>query len=282
MGRRRAPPRPPPRPRPLPRINFNKIFRAIRNIPVRPIPVRIRPVKIDTCKPFKDSIATLNKNLANRNIDINNLNNIIRNKERTINDKTTQITRLNYKINDISNTNKFLKDKMYGSDNQPGYLNLLKKKNNKLENFSNINNTEGMIEGLDGNELDISQQQLNNVINQNKLLENQIQKNQNNYTTDDTQVFYKKQQFYRQKDFNYILYIIFYVLILGLAIFLFIFNNTMNIYSKLFTIILLAIYPFIIERIEFFVYFIFNYVYSLVNGVPLNIGNYYGFTFTDE
>ena len=282
MGRRRAPPRPPPRPRPLPRINFNKIFRAIRNIPVRPIPVRIRPVKIDTCKPFKDSIATLNKNLANRNIDINNLNNIIRNKERTINDKTTQITRLNYKINDISNTNKFLKDKMYGSDNQPGYLNLLKKKNNKLENFSNINNTEGMIEGLDGNELDISQQQLNNVINQNKLLENQIQKNQNNYTTDDTQVFYKKQQFYRQKDFNYILYIIFYVLILGLAVFLFIFNNTMNIYSKLFTIILLAIYPFIIERIEFFVYFIFNYVYSLVNGVPLNIGNYYGFTFTDE
>ena len=270
------------RPRPLPRINFNKIFRAVRNIPVRTIPVRIRPVKIDTCKPFKDSIATLNKNLANRNIDINNLNNIIRNKERTINDKTTQITRLNYKINDISNTNKFLKDKMYGSDNQPGYLNLLKKKNNKLENFSNINNTEGMIEGLDGNELDVSEIELTNVINENKLLESQIQQNQNNYTSDDTQVFYKKQQYYRQKDFNFILFIIFYTLILGLAVYLFIFNNTMNLYLKIFITILLAIYPFIIERIEFFVYFIFYYAYALINGVPIGLGNYYGFTFTDK
>ena len=260
MGRRRAPPRPPPRPRPLPRP--------------RPRP-RPKPVKIDITKPFKDAIARLNTNLTNRNITINDKQRTINDNQRTINDKNTQLTGLKYTISDLSNNVAFYKDQLYGSDGQPGSLNINAK---KTEKFSNIdNNRERMIEGFDG-----SQQQLNNVINQNKLLENQIQKNQNNYTTDDTQVFYKKQQFYRQKDFNYILYIIFYVLILGLAVFLFIFNNTMNIYSKLFTIILLAIYPFIIEHIEFFVYFIFYYVYSLVNGVPLNMGNYYGFTFTDE
>ena len=154
-----------------------------------------------------------------------------------------------------------------------------------MEKFNNINNIEGMklIEGnVEEDNSTISQEQLNNVINQNKLLESQIQQNQNNYTTDDTQVFYKKQQFYRQKDFNYILFIIFYTLILGLAVYLFFFNNTMNIYLKIFITILLAIYPFIIESIEFFVYFIFYYVYSLVNGLPIDLGNYYGFTFTDK
>jgi hypothetical protein len=209
------------------------------------------------------------------------LNNIIRERQRTIDERqsninnlNTNITGLNYKITDLSNNVAFYKNQIYGSDGQPGFLNINAK---KKENFSNINNTEDMFEGFDG-----SNKTLENVIHQNKLLENQIQQNQNNYTTDDTEVFYKKQQFYRQKDFNYILYIIFYVLILGLAVFLFIFNNTMNIYSKLFVIVLFAIYPFIIEYIEFFVYFIFYYAYSLVNGVPVNIGNYYGFTFTDE
>jgi sterol desaturase/sphingolipid hydroxylase (fatty acid hydroxylase superfamily) len=94
--------------------------------------------------------------------------------------------------------------------------------------------------------------------------------------------FYKKQQYYRQQDFNYILFIIFYSLILGLAVYLFIFNNTINVYLKVFITFLLAIYPFIIERIEFFVYFIFYYVYALINGVPIDLGNYYGFTFTNK
>jgi hypothetical protein len=223
----------------------------------------------------------LNQNLTNRNNDINNLNNTIRGKdsiisekERIIGEKKAEITGLNYRIGDLSNKKTFYESQMYGSNNQPGFLNIIAK---KKENFSNINNTEGMIEGFD-----VSRKELDNVINQNKLIESQIQQNKNNYTTDDTQVFYKKQQFYRQKDFNYILYIIFYVLILGLAIFLFIFNNTMNIYLKIFLIILLAIYPFIIERIEFFVYFIGYYLYALVNGVPVNMGNYYGFTFTNK
>ena len=243
MARKRAPksnPKPKPKSTPKPKPK-----------------TRSKPVKFDITKPFKDAIANLNK--------------ITRQKQRTINDKNAQITGLNYKITDLSNNVAFYQDQMYGSEGQPGFLNINAK---QTEKFSNIHNTEGMIEGFD-----VSQTDLKNVINENKLLENQIQKNQNNYTTDDTQVFYKKQQFYRQKDLNYILYIIFYVLILGLAVYLFIFNNTINVYLKIFITILLAIYPFIIEHIEFFVYFIFYYVYSLVNGLPIDLGNYYGFTY---
>jgi len=273
MAKRRAPPRPAPKPKPAPK----------RKPARKPKPVKIKPVKIDICKRFKDTISKLNQILTNRNIDINNLNNTIRERERTIDEKqaninslNTDITGLNYKIDDISNKKKFYENQLYGSNNEPGFLNIIAK---KTENFSNISNTEGMtvIEGFD-----VSQKELDNVIKQNKLLESQIQQNLNNYTTDDTQVFYKKQQFYRQKDFNYILYIIFYLLILGLGIFLFVFDNTLNFYLKLFTIILLAIYPFIIENIEFYIYFIFYYVYAMVNGVPVNMGNYYGFTFTNK
>jgi len=276
MGRKASKPKPLPKPRPPPKP------KPIRFKPVKIKPVKIKPIKVDTCKPFKNAISSLNQNLTNRNVDINNLNNTIRERQRTIDENqaninalNTNITGLKYTISDLSNNVAFYKEQMYGSEKQPGYLNLLVKK----ENFSNINNIEEMntIEGFN-----VSQKELTNVINENKLLENQIQKNQNNYTSDDTQVFYKKQQYYRQQDFNYILFIIFYSLILGLAVYLFIFNNTINVYLKVFTTFLLAIYPFIIERIEFFVYFIFYYVYAVINGVPIDLGNYYGFTFTNK
>jgi len=245
-------------------------FRLPRNNPParrdNPPPRRYNPPPRPPPKPpvpnCNNLIVPLKREISKLNTDLNN--------------KKSEITRLKYKINDISNTNQFLKDKMYGSKKQPGFLNILTKKNNNFEFFSNINNREGMnlIEGIDNIQTD-----LNNVINENKLLESQIQQNQNNYTTDDTQVFYKTQQYYRQQDFNFILFIIFYSLILGLAVYLFIFNNTINVYLKIFITILLAIYPFIIESIEFFVYFIFYYVYALINGVPFDLGNYYGFTF---
>jgi hypothetical protein len=281
MGRRSSKPKPLPRPRPPPKPKPIR-FKPVKIKPVKIKPVKIKPIKVDITKPFKDAIARLNQNLSNRTIDINNLNNIVSGKQRTIDEKQrtidekqANITGLKYTISDLSNNVSFYKDTIYGSENKPGYLNLLVKK----EKFSNINNIEEMntLEGFT-----VSEIELTNVINENKLLENQIQKNQNNYTTDDTQVFYKKQQFYRQKDFNYILFIIFYTLILGLAVYLFIFDNTINLYLKIFITILLAIYPFIIERIEFFVYFIFYYVYAVINGVPINMGNYYGFTFENK
>jgi len=281
MGRKASKPKPLPKPRPPPKPKPIR-FKPVKIKPVKIKPVKIKPIKVDICKPFKNAISSLNQNLTNRNVDINNLNNTIRERQRTIDENqaninalNTNITGLKYTISDLSNNVAFYKEQMYGSEKQPGYLNLLVKK----ENFSNINNIEEMntIEGFN-----VSQKELTNVINENKLLENQIQKNQNNYTSDDTQVFYKKQQYYRQQDFNYILFIIFYSLILGLAVYLFIFNNTINVYLKVFITFLLAIYPFIIERIEFFVYFIFYYVYALINGVPIDLGNYYGFTFTNK
>jgi hypothetical protein len=164
---------------------------------------------------------------------------------------------------------------MYGKNKELGFLNILTKNSNKLENFNNINSIEEMTEGF-------TDAELKTLKNENILLEKQIQENNNNYSADDTQVFYKQQQFFRQKDLNFYLFIIFYSLILGLAIYLFLFNTTFTVYLKIFIIIILGIYPFIIEYIEFGLYFISYYVYALVNGTTFDIDNYYGFTFTQS
>jgi hypothetical protein len=277
MGRKAS------KPKPLPKINIRSLTSSVsKYIPknvTKYIPKNVSkyiPKNVSKYIPnLKTQISRLKTDVNNKKKEINNKGIDISRLTNNLNIRKAAITRLRYKISDISNANKFLKEQMYGSEKQPGYLNLLVKK----EKFSNINNIEEMntLEGFT-----VSEIELTNVINENKLLENQIQKNQNNYTTDDTQVFYKKQQYYRQQDINYILFIIFYSLILALAVYLFIFDNTINVYLKVFITILLAIYPFIIERIEFFVYFIFYYVYALINGVPINMGNYYGFTFKNK
>jgi hypothetical protein len=180
---------------------------------------------------------------------------------------TTKITGLNFNIRDISNQQNFYKDKIYGTGKETGFLNIIKK-NSKLENFSNIEGLTATVKNLD------------DVTRENILLESQIQQNTNNYTADDTQVFYKKQQYYRQKEFNKILYFVFYILVLCFISYLFIFNATLGIYLKIFITIILAIYPFIIEYIKFGIYFIIYYLYSFVSGAPFNMDSYYGFSYT--
>jgi hypothetical protein len=206
-------------------------------------------------------------------IERENLKKLLADKNRDLAIKNSEITRLKFEINDKSNSNQFYKDQINGSNNQPGFLNILTK---QKEKFSNINNIEEMntMEGFN-----VSQKQLNDVVKENKLLESQIQQNKNNYTADDSQVFYKQQQFFRQKDFNGKLYIIFYVLVLLLLMYLIFINVNTNIYLKIFIIIILAIYPFIIEYVEFLMYFIFYYIYSLVNGSNFKIDSYTMYSF---
>jgi len=229
---------------------------------------------------LRNIIENMDKKIKSRERDYNDLNKECSNlydEYKKLEKKVSQMMLNQNKVDEISKEKDFYKQQLNGTESEPGFIKLLAEKNNNLENFNNINNIEGMsiIEG-------ITTKELGDVINENKLLESQIQKNQNNYSADDTQVFYKQQQFYRQQNFNFFLIILFYFLILILGIYLFFFKNNMSIYFKIFITILLAIYPFIIEIIEFFVYFALYYVYALINGVPFDLGNYYGFTFTDK
>uniref|UniRef100_A0A6C0EQY8 Uncharacterized protein n=1 Tax=viral metagenome TaxID=1070528 RepID=A0A6C0EQY8_9ZZZZ len=229
---------------------------------------------------LRNIIENMDKKIKSRERDYNDLNKECSNlydEYKKLEKKVSQMMLNKNKVDEISKEKDFYKQQLNGTESEPGFIKLLAEKNNNLENFNNINNIEGMsiIEG-------ITTKELGDVINENKLLESQIQKNQNNYSADDTQVFYKQQQFYRQQNFNFFLIILFYFLILILGIYLFFFKNNMSIYFKIFITILLAIYPFIIEIIEFFVYFALYYVYALINGVPFDLGNYYGFTFTDK
>jgi hypothetical protein len=228
---------------------------------------------------LRNIIENMDKTIKSRERDYNDLNKDCSNlydEYKKLEKKVSQMMLNQNKVDEISKEKDFYKQQLNGTESEPGFIKLLAEKNNNLENFNNINNIEGMsiIEC-------ITTKDLGDVIKENKLLESQIQKNQNNYSADDTQVFYKQQQFYRQKNFNYFLIILFYFLILILGIYLFFFKNNMSIYFKIFITILLAIYPFIIEIIEFFVYFALYYVYALINGVPFDLGNYYGFTFTN-
>ena len=233
MARRRPPPKPKPLPKPKPVSKPKPLSKP------KPKPQPINPLLVKN-----NELIKINSELTKKNSDL-----------------TTQITGLNFNIRDISNQQKFYKDKMYGSGNETGYLNIITK-NSKLENFSNI-------EGFD-----VAEKNLNDVIRENKLLESQIQQNTNNYTADDTQVFYKKQQYYRQKELNNVLYFVFYILVLFLISYLFIFNTTIGIYLKIFITIILVIYPFTIEYINFWVYFVTYYLYSFVSGVPFNMDSY--------
>jgi len=182
-------------------------------------------------------------------------------------DLTTNITGLNFNIRDISNQQILYQDIIYGNEAERGLLNIITE-NSELENFSNI---EGLV---------ATEKTLDDVKRENKLLESQIQQNTNDYTADDTQVFYKKQQYYRQKEFNKILYFVFYILVLCFISYLFIFNATIGIYLKIFITIILSIYPFIIEYIKFGIYFLIYYLYSFVSGAPFNMDSYYGFSYT--
>jgi myosin heavy subunit len=231
----------------------------------------------NTIKSRQREYDNLNKEFKSYQRECDNLNkecSNLYNEYKKLEKKVSELMSNQKKLDEISKERDFYKQQLNGTESEPGCIKLLAKKCNNLENFNSIDNIEGMnnIEGLTSNEL-------RDVIKENKLLESQIQKNQNNYSADDTQVFYKQQQFYRQKNFNYFLIILFYCFVFILAIYLFFFKNNMSVYFKIFITILLAIYPFIIERIEFFLYFVLYYVYALVNGLPVDLGNYYGFTF---
>jgi len=78
---------------------------------------------------------------------------------------------------------------------------------------------------------------------------------------------YKQHQVDNLKLQNYILYIVFYVLLLILASIMFYMNNTSFVFQTVVFHVLL-IYPFLVYYFELFLYIIYAYSYSYLYGVP--------------
>ena len=193
----------------------------------------------------------------------------------------TNITEFEYKFTDSNQKKSFFEDSL------TTYLNTnIEKKDIDINGNGNINgningysNIEPFTEGMDINEIIYN---YNNVVSENKLLESQIKKNTNEFTTDDSKVFYKTQQYNFQRLINNILLWGFYILVLGLAIYLGFIDRNMSLYFKGFIVFVLIIYPFVIEYIEYLIYFIAKLIYSFFYGVPFTMNNYNGFIFVSN
>jgi hypothetical protein len=103
------------------------------------------------------------------------------------------------------------------------------------------------------------------VDSQNANFENQIFKN-NNESNESKRVKFEYQQIENEKikHQNYILYIIFYVLVMILGVVLFYMNTTSLIFQSIVLRVLL-VYPFIIYYTEFLIYYIYKYVNSFLS-----------------
>jgi len=102
---------------------------------------------------------------------------------------------------------------------------------------------------------------------QNELLEKQLQHTKEYYATDKSKSLYKTEKVVQLRKYNFILFIIFYICVILLALYFFLLNRTFSLITKIAVIIFFMFYPFIIDYIEQYGYFLYNYLYAYISGV---------------
>jgi hypothetical protein len=103
---------------------------------------------------------------------------------------------------------------------------------------------------------------------QNDLLGTQIQNIETNYATDKSKSLYKTEKVMQLRSYNFILFIIYYICVILLALYLFLLNRTtFSFRTKIALIVLFVVYPFMIDYIEQYGYFLYNYIYAFIGGV---------------
>jgi hypothetical protein len=139
--------------------------------------------------------------------------------------------------------------------------------------ITQVNNAFGL---LSTNTLADVSNLVQDIRNENISIQNQIDYNIPRINRSNIVTWFNQQpQVDSLKYQNYILYIVFYVLVLILGAIMFYMNNT----SFMFQVIVfhvLLIYPFLIYYLELFLYIIYAWVYSYLYGVPYKsvyIGN---------
>lgn len=88
------------------------------------------------------------------------------------------------------------------------------------------------------------------------------------YATNKSKTLYTSQKIYELSHFNFILFVLYYICVGILLLYFFLFNKTNFSFAiKMIIIILCVIYPFLIQWIELYIYFIYSYIYSFVSGI---------------
>lgn len=108
----------------------------------------------------------------------------------------------------------------------------------------------------------------NEILDQNRILDEKITNLKNSFTTDDQKVVYEDKQLEYMSNVSFILFIFYYVMTFILAIILFVYNRNDNksIIWKGVILILFLIYPFAINIVEAALYTLMQFSYKVING----------------
>jgi len=114
----------------------------------------------------------------------------------------------------------------------------------------------------------------NEIKQQNATLQANIMQKLEDDSSDDKYTLYALQDIGTLQMVNGYLFIIFYVVAAGVGV-LILTNSTWNIYVRLFAVILILLFPFVIYTAEYGIYYLAGYLYSLVTFTPFNSGYLY-------
>ena len=105
-----------------------------------------------------------------------------------------------------------------------------------------------------------------NIKQQNEILKNQIDKITNIYSADNQRVIYQTTNLDSQNSIYSYLFIAYYILLLGLIILFYFDIKNVSRNVKMGVVIAIGIFTWVIYPFEKIVYFIFSYLFSIVNG----------------
>ena len=232
--------------------------------------------KLTVCNNNTTLLTTDKINLNNEITVLNNEKTVLNNKITGLNNEITNlktnITGLKYNLEQEQTNNTYLNDRVYGDVNKLGSSHLVATQIGKeVAGFANI---EPFVEGIDTTEIAVN---LEKVTKENELLEKQIQENSNKFTADDSKYFYKTKQYDYQFNLNRVFNFFYYILVTILAVVLGFYDRTIHLYVKAGIIFVLLFYPYLIVYLEYLIYIVSKYVYSIFYNIPFDMQNDYWF-----
>jgi hypothetical protein len=240
--------------------------------------------KLAKCNSTTTSLTTdkinLNNEITGLNGKITGLNTEITGLKNEIDGLKTNITGLTYNLGKEQTNNTYLNDQVYGDVNKLGSSQLVATQIGK--EIAGFENKEPFVEGiapLSNPELIVN---LEKVTKENELLDKQIQENSNKFTGDDSKYFYKTEQYNFQFKVNRGLNFFYYILVTILAVVLGFYDRTINLYVKCGIVFVLLFYPYLIVYLEYLIYIVSKYVYSILYNTPFDMQNDYWFMITNQ
>ena len=261
--------------------------------------------KLAKCNSTTTSLTTdkinLNNEITGLNGKITGLNTEITGLKNEIDGLKTNITGLTYNLGKEQTNNTYLNDQVYGDVNKLGSSQLVATQIGK--EIAGFENKQHFVEGLENNisdtdpglaptpigtriqiqsQIDFLYVNLEKVTKENELLEKQIQENSNKFTGDDSKYFYKTEQYNFQFKVNRGLNFFYYILVTILAVVLGFYDRTINLYVKCGIVFVLLFYPYLIVYLEYLIYIVSKYVYSILYNTPFDMQNDYWFMITNQ